>query len=488
MKIKYLFLLTLAIIACSLVSCSDDSESGGTPEITGIRVTDPEKADSLFTSVTRGNMIVIIGRNINNVQKLYINDQEVSFNSNYNTTTHLITTIPADLTVYGEDPSIHNEIRLETTHGSCSYSFHVVAGEPVIDYYQVELTELPDGTFAVVPGQRIDIYGSLFHEIENIYVTDMDTVVLHPMQSWEVNETSDHIIATTPDVIVDKGYLVIKAFAGTAYYGFAKGVAEPEITDISSDCPILGSKVTIYGKNLLEVIDIDVCGEFSIPAEEITVSPDQSRLTFIMPHLPEHGGKLTLRTMGGRASIDVYNYDLMLLDYDGHEMQHSYGWYTSTVGKFNKAPTTPPDTHSGEYIGFEGQVGWWWGNANYNSMTYPTTIPAATQTSQIELRFEVYLQHEVQNGGHFSITYVDLNHHGRDDGETPIADRITGEAPVGEWFTVAVPASDLTTASTYGEWCALAGSGDNFLVYTRHSDIGHTFHIYFDNFRLYVKP
>lgn len=488
MKLKYLFLLTLLSILCSMMACTDDKESGDMPEITGVRVTAPEKADSLFTSVKRGSMIVVVGHNLDGAKELYINDQKVGFNANYNTSTHLIATVPDDLTVYGEDPSIHNEIRLVTSHGTCTYAFHVVAGEPVIDYYQVELTELPDGTFEVVPGQRMDIFGTLFHEIENVYLTDMDTVAIYPMQAWEVNKTSDHIIVSTPETVVDKGYIVVKAFAGTAYYGFAKGVAEPEIIDISSDCPILGSKVTLYGKNFLEVLDIDVCGEFTIQSEDITVSPDQSWLSFIMPQLPSIGGKLTLHTMGGRTSIDVYNYDLMLLDYDGHEMQHNYGWYTSTVGKFNNTPTTPPDTHSGEYIGFEGQVGWWWGNANYNGMTYPTAIPQSTPASKIELRFEVYLQHEVQNGGHFSITYLDLQHHGRDDGQTPIADRITGDAPVGEWFTVAVPASDLTTASTYGEWCELAGSGDNFLVYTRHSNVGHTFHIYLDNFRLYVKP
>jgi len=489
MKLKYLFMMILPLMIGILSSCSDDdNSSSGVPEITGVRITDPDKADSLFTTVTRGNMIVLVGHNLDGAQHLYINDQEVSFNANYNTSTHLIATVPGDLTVYGEDQTIRKEIRLVTSHGSCTYAFSVVAGEPVIDYYQVELTELPDGTYAVVPGQPLDIYGSLFHEVESVYLTDMDTVVCYPMQSWTVNETSDHITVTMPETIVDKGYIVVKAFAGTAYYGFAKGVAEPEITDISSDCPILGSKVTIYGKNLLEVLDIDVCGEFTIPAEEITTSPDQSWLSFIMPQLPENGGKLTLHTMGGRASVNVYNYDLMLIDYDGHEMSHGWGWYTSTVGKFNKAPTTPPATHSGEYIGFEGQVGWWWGNANYNGMSSPTAIPASTPTSEIELRFEVYLQHEVQNGGHFSITYLDLTHHGRDDGQTPIADHISGNTPVGEWFTVAVPASDLTNAATYGDWCALNTGGDNFMVYTRHSDVGHTFHIYLDNFRLYVKP
>ncbi len=41
-------------------------------------------------------MIVVIGENLNDVRKVFINEQEVSFNSNYGTSTSLILTIPAD--------------------------------------------------------------------------------------------------------------------------------------------------------------------------------------------------------------------------------------------------------------------------------------------------------------------------------------------------------------------------------------------------------
>ncbi len=69
-------------------------------------------------------MIVAIGENLNDVQKVFINQQEVSFNSNYSTSTNLILTIPADLPLkIGANPDLKDELRIETTHGIATYSW-----------------------------------------------------------------------------------------------------------------------------------------------------------------------------------------------------------------------------------------------------------------------------------------------------------------------------------------------------------------------------
>ena len=87
-------LLTI-LLACNLFTACNDDEGGGVPVI-HIRLVDPEKADSTFTDVNPGTMIVVIGENLNDVRKVFINEQEVSFNSNYGTSTSLILTIPAN--------------------------------------------------------------------------------------------------------------------------------------------------------------------------------------------------------------------------------------------------------------------------------------------------------------------------------------------------------------------------------------------------------
>lgn len=76
-----LILLTI-MLACNLFTACNDDEGGGIPVIHHIRLTDPEKADSTFTDVNPGTMIVAIGENLNGVKKVFINQQEVSFNYN----------------------------------------------------------------------------------------------------------------------------------------------------------------------------------------------------------------------------------------------------------------------------------------------------------------------------------------------------------------------------------------------------------------------
>ena len=183
-----LYILLAALLAnialLSLASCSDDDNGGGQPVIECVRTTDPELADSTFTDATVGQMILIQGQNLGHAMHVYINDQDVYFNSNYNTDTHIIVTIPGDLVVRGMDESLPLEIRVETTHGTATYAFHVIAGVPVLELYKADLPINADGIPEMVPGQEVKLVGTLLHEIEHIYVTDLDTVPLFEAVSY----------------------------------------------------------------------------------------------------------------------------------------------------------------------------------------------------------------------------------------------------------------------------------------------------------------
>ena len=102
--IHFPFVLLTILLACNLFTACNDDEGGGVPVIHHIRLVDPEKADSTFTDVNPGTMIVVIGENLNDVRKVFINEQEVSFNSNYGTSTSLILTIPGRIATDGCQP------------------------------------------------------------------------------------------------------------------------------------------------------------------------------------------------------------------------------------------------------------------------------------------------------------------------------------------------------------------------------------------------
>ncbi len=71
--IHFPFVLLTILLACNLFTACNDDEGGGVPVIHHIRLVDPEKADSTFTDVNPGTMIVVIGENLNDVRKVFIN-------------------------------------------------------------------------------------------------------------------------------------------------------------------------------------------------------------------------------------------------------------------------------------------------------------------------------------------------------------------------------------------------------------------------------
>ena len=109
--IQFPLVLLTILLACNFFTSCNDDEGNGAPVIHHIRLVYPEKADSTFTDVNPGTMIVVIGENLTNVKKVFINEQQISFNSNYGTSTSLILTIPGDLLLTGANPELKGELR-----------------------------------------------------------------------------------------------------------------------------------------------------------------------------------------------------------------------------------------------------------------------------------------------------------------------------------------------------------------------------------------
>ena len=335
---KYILTSIVSLLAISssmtLTSCKDD-DGGGQPVIERVRLTDPEKADSAFTVAGLGQMILIEGRNLGGAQHIYINNQECSFNCNYNTDTHIIMTIPSDLIVYGADNSLPMEIRVETTHGTAVYAFHVIAGTPSIDYYKADMPLNSEGIPEMQPGQVVELHGSLLHEIESVYVAGLDTVKMADCPSWEVNDSCTVAYVTMPATIPAQGIIVMECFAGTAYCGFSKSPMAPELISVFPDMPIPGQTVTLTGKYLTDLMAINIGGEIDIDLDGVTVSDAQDKVTFKMPdQIPSTAatGTIKLRTLGGVAELPFYRYDWIFEDFDGNGTNQNWDWGTDVRG------------------------------------------------------------------------------------------------------------------------------------------------------------
>lgn len=486
-------LANIALI--SLASCSDDENSGGQPVIECVRLTDPEKADSTFTDATVGQMILIQGRNLNNALNVYINNQDCYFNSNYNTSTHLIVTIPADLIVRGMDENVPLEIRIETTHGTASYPFHVIAGYPSLEQYKADLELNADGIPEMRPGQEVTLVGKLLHEIEHIYVADLDTVPLAEVTEWSLNDDCTTLTIKMPQSEIPAyGVYVLECYAGKAYCGFSKSPMEPEVYDVSTDMPIPGQKVVIYGKYLTNLTAVNLCGEIDIDINTVETTEAMDKLTFTMPEqLPtaESNGILTVTTLGGRATLPFYRYDWIYEDFDGNGTTIDWGWGTNNFGGnpawgWPALPASCPITmKSGNFAYFEAYTSWWDHNFLWNAKATPEGIDPKTPLSKIELRYEVYL-HELPTIATTMTSTITVFK--QEKAGIPIVDRATGETMPGQWMSVAVPLTEFApSAATYADICALnVGDGD-FKIYLGYDNAGDLVIIAYDNFRLYVK-
>ena len=195
-----LLLALMAFFALGFTACSDSDGGGGQPEITGVRVCDPEKADSLFTKSAQGQMIAIIGNNLGGALAVYINDQKVGFSTTMNTDHSIIVKVPSEsdgfqLTAFNSD--LKDEIRVETGGGVATYAFKVLGAGPVLQRIQ--------GAYPRSAGDILNVYGLNLYSIENIYFTDALAEDIATTE-WET-VPGNHVAVTDYDIVKQDRYV-----------------------------------------------------------------------------------------------------------------------------------------------------------------------------------------------------------------------------------------------------------------------------------------
>ena len=121
------FLAIVIAMAGVLTNCSDE-DSGGAPRVKYVRITEPTSSDSLLVAASQGQMVAIMGENLQHTVELWFNDQPAALTSTFVTNTSIITRVP---TVLPEE--ITNKIRLVFSNGSSLvYDFSVDVSEPIV--------------------------------------------------------------------------------------------------------------------------------------------------------------------------------------------------------------------------------------------------------------------------------------------------------------------------------------------------------------------
>jgi Surface glycan-binding protein B xyloglucan binding domain len=145
---KTLLLLFMAISVISIFSSckKDDLPNGGTPRVRYVRVTNPESSDSLLVGAGQGNLIAIMGENLQDAREIWFNDQRASLNPTYITSTTIIVNVPSPI-----PQEISNKMKIIFGNGYVlNHDFEVQISEPLVSSMVSEYVN--EGSIAIIRG------------------------------------------------------------------------------------------------------------------------------------------------------------------------------------------------------------------------------------------------------------------------------------------------------------------------------------------------
>jgi hypothetical protein len=253
-------LLPLLIIA-GLIQFGCKKNSSGPPTITGIRLIDTTKRDSLFTRAMPGTEIVIQGNNLDGLKAVFFNDTSAYFNPVYATGSNVIVTIPSSAQTMATNPSVPGNIRLVTDHGTATYNFTLYLPPPYITSIALDNS-----------GTIVTINGGNFQGVKKITfpVTGNDTAL-----SYTVNKAFNQIIAAIPPGASFKDSIRVICTFGTGSFSYPPPMV---IKSVSNENAMAGAAITINGSNFIGVSQVTFPG--GIPGTNLqTVSVTQLTVT-----------------------------------------------------------------------------------------------------------------------------------------------------------------------------------------------------------------
>ena len=152
MKNTYKSILFIALaIAMTLfyTSCTKD-KIVGTPWSNYVRITNPASADSLLAAAGQGQLIAIVGGNLQDARQIWFNDQQATLTPTYITSTSILVSVPTQV-----PSSVNNKLKIIFADGdSLLYNFAVTINKPVLTSMNCEY---------VLTGDTATINGNYFY-------------------------------------------------------------------------------------------------------------------------------------------------------------------------------------------------------------------------------------------------------------------------------------------------------------------------------------
>lgn len=124
------YLIAILAMASGFSACDDDDAANdGNPIIYFARTTDPDSADSLLVAGFQGNMVAIVGDNLEKTIEIWFNDQRAELSPTYVTRTSILVEIPSDVpTVVTDKMAL-----IFSNQDTLLYDFEVAINKPELN-------------------------------------------------------------------------------------------------------------------------------------------------------------------------------------------------------------------------------------------------------------------------------------------------------------------------------------------------------------------
>ena len=197
MPVLFIALAILGVFA----SCKNEDVNTGTPQITYVRITKPTASDSLIISAGQGQLIAIIGDNLQDAREVWFNDRQASLTPTYITKTSILVSVPTLVPV-----QISNKLKIIFVNGdSLLYNFSVKINKPEITSMDCEYT---------LDGKTATLRGNYFYlPITVIFPGDVQAT------NVSVDETNKILTVTVPSGTVP-GQITVTSNFGTTKTNF----------------------------------------------------------------------------------------------------------------------------------------------------------------------------------------------------------------------------------------------------------------------------
>lgn len=144
-KILLVFLLSIGV-ASIFISCDKDDDDSGTPSIDYVRITRPQSSDSLLVGAGQGQLIAIVGKNLQDAIEVWFNDRQARVTPTYITNSSILVSVPNPIPL-----TITNKMKIVFKNGFILYhDFEVQISEPYLGSMVSEFVN--DGDIATIRG------------------------------------------------------------------------------------------------------------------------------------------------------------------------------------------------------------------------------------------------------------------------------------------------------------------------------------------------